>query len=49
MNRSFKAVHAPAFGDVHEWVERKQVSLRDASYLTAVEPVAHACHERGWV
>jgi glutamate dehydrogenase/leucine dehydrogenase len=47
VNRSLKTVHAPAVGDAHEW--RQQVSLRDASYLTAVERVAHACHERGWV
>jgi glutamate dehydrogenase/leucine dehydrogenase len=49
VNRSFKTVHAPTLGDVREWVEREQVSLRDASYLVAVERVAHARHERGWV
>lgn len=49
MSRSFNTAQAPAFGDVREWVEREQVSLRDASYLVAVERVAHPGHERGWV
>ena len=30
-------------------VHRVRVSLRDAAYLIAVERVAHACRERGWV
>jgi glutamate dehydrogenase (NAD(P)+) len=38
-----------AFADVHERAEREQVSLRDGAYLIAVERVAHACRERGWV
>ena len=38
-----------AFTAVHERAEREQVSLRDAAYLIAVERVAHACRERGWV
>jgi glutamate dehydrogenase len=38
-----------AFAAVHERAEREQVSLRDAAYLIAVERVAHACRERGWV
>jgi glutamate dehydrogenase (NAD(P)+) len=38
-----------AFADVHECAEREQVSLRDAAYLIAVERVASACRERGWV
>jgi glutamate dehydrogenase len=38
-----------AFGDVHQRAEREQISLRDAAYLVAVERVAHACRERGWV
>jgi glutamate dehydrogenase (NAD(P)+) len=38
-----------AFASVHERAEREQVSLRDAAYLIAVERVAHACRERGWV
>jgi glutamate dehydrogenase/leucine dehydrogenase len=38
-----------AFTSVHERAEREQVALRDAAYLIAVERVAHACRERGWV
>jgi glutamate dehydrogenase (NAD(P)+) len=38
-----------AFGEVHERAEREQVSLRDAAYLIAVNRVARACRERGWV
>jgi glutamate dehydrogenase/leucine dehydrogenase len=38
-----------AFREVHERAEREQLSLRDAAYLIAVERVAHACRERGWV
>jgi glutamate dehydrogenase (NAD(P)+) len=38
-----------AFAAVHERAEREQVSLRDAAYLIAVERVAHACRQRGWV
>jgi glutamate dehydrogenase/leucine dehydrogenase len=29
--------------------ERKQVSLRDAAYLIAVDRTARACCDRGWV
>jgi hypothetical protein len=36
-------------GGVHGRAEREQVPLRDAAYLIAVEPVAHACREREWV
>jgi glutamate dehydrogenase len=38
-----------AFTAVHERAQREQVSLRDAAYVIAVERVAHACRERGWV
>jgi glutamate dehydrogenase (NAD(P)+) len=38
-----------AFRNVHERAEREKVALRDAAYLIAVERVAHACRERGWV
>jgi glutamate dehydrogenase (NAD(P)+) len=34
---------------VSEIAEREQVSLRDAAYLSAIERVTRACHERGWV
>ena len=38
-----------AFAEVQERAEREHVSLRDGAYLIAVERVAHACRERGWV
>lgn len=34
---------------VHERAGGEQVSLRDAAYLIAIERVARACRERGWV
>jgi glutamate dehydrogenase (NAD(P)+) len=38
-----------AFADVHDRADGEQVSLRDAAYLIAIERVARACRERGWV
>jgi glutamate dehydrogenase (NAD(P)+) len=38
-----------AFAAVHERAEREDVPLRDAAYLIAVERVARASRERGWV
>ena len=38
-----------AFKAVHERAEAEEVSLRDAAYLIAVDRVARACRERGWV
>jgi glutamate dehydrogenase len=38
-----------AFADVHERADAEQVSLRDAAYLIAIDRVARACRERGWV
>jgi glutamate dehydrogenase (NAD(P)+) len=38
-----------AFAAVYERAERDQVTLRDAASLIAVERVARACRERGWV
>jgi glutamate dehydrogenase len=38
-----------AFRAVHDRAEQDQVSLRDAAYLIAIDRVAQACHERGWV
>jgi glutamate dehydrogenase (NAD(P)+) len=34
---------------VCEMAEREQVSLRDAAYVIAIERVARACRERGWI
>jgi len=38
-----------AFTAVSERAEDDDVSLRDAAYLIAVDRVARACRERGWV
>lgn len=38
-----------AYVAVHDRAEREQASLRDGAYLIAVERVARACRERGWV
>ncbi len=38
-----------AFSAVTDMADRKGTSLRDASYLIAVDRVARACRQRGWV
>ncbi len=38
-----------AFAEVYQRAESEQASLRDAAYVMAVERVARACRERGWV
>jgi glutamate dehydrogenase (NAD(P)+) len=38
-----------AFRDVHDRAGREQLSLREAAYLIAVDRVAQACRERGWI
>jgi glutamate dehydrogenase len=38
-----------AFAAVHQSAERDRLSLRDAAYAIAIERVARACRERGWV
>lgn len=35
--------------DASEFAEKKKLTLRDAAYVIAIERVARACHERGWV
>ena len=47
--RTLDSRMANAFGEVHDRADREQVSLRDAAYLIAIERVARACRERGWV
>jgi glutamate dehydrogenase len=47
--RKLESRMAAGFAAVREIAEREQVCLRDASYLIAIERVARACHERGWV
>jgi glutamate dehydrogenase len=38
-----------AFIAVHHVAERERLSLRDAAYSIAIDRVARACRERGWV
>jgi glutamate dehydrogenase (NAD(P)+) len=38
-----------AYLDVREFAKRNKLPMRDAAYLIAVERVAQACQERGWV
>ena len=38
-----------AYRAVSDLAKRKGFSMRDAAYLIAVERVARACHDRGWV
>lgn len=38
-----------AFTAVHQLAQREQLSLRDAAYMIAIDRVARACRERGWV
>ena len=47
--RKLESRMAAGFAAVCKIAEREQVSLRDAAYLIAIERVARACHERGWV
>jgi glutamate dehydrogenase len=38
-----------AYFDVSNFARSYQVSLRDASYMLAIDRVARACHERNWI
>jgi glutamate dehydrogenase len=38
-----------AYLDVSEVAKKSGLNLRDAAYMIAVDRVAHACRERGWV
>ena len=38
-----------AYLDVREFAKKNKLPMRDAAYLIAVERVAQACQERGWV
>ncbi len=38
-----------AYVDVHNFATKNQMSLRDSSYMLAVDRVSRACHERGWI
>ncbi|MBW2731629.1 MAG: Glu/Leu/Phe/Val dehydrogenase [Deltaproteobacteria bacterium] len=38
-----------AFHDVATLAQRKKLYMRDAAYVIAIDRVASACHDRGWV
>ncbi len=38
-----------AFLEVADQADRKSLSLRDSAYVTAIDRVARACRDRGWV
>jgi glutamate dehydrogenase (NAD(P)+) len=38
-----------AFAAVHDLAGRQKLSMRDAAYVIAINRVARACHDRGWV
>jgi glutamate dehydrogenase (NAD(P)+) len=38
-----------AFIDVSNFAQSYNVSMRDASYMLAIDRVARACHERSWI
>ena len=38
-----------AFSDVYEMSQRSRVCMRDAAYMVAINRVATACRDRGWV
>ncbi len=38
-----------AYIEISNFASKENLSLRDAAYVMAVERVARACHERGWV
>jgi glutamate dehydrogenase len=38
-----------AYVDLSEFAANHRLSMREAAYLIAVDRVARACHERGWV
>jgi glutamate dehydrogenase (NAD(P)+) len=38
-----------AFVAVNDFAKNHKLNMRDAAYAIAVDRVAHACHDRGWV
>ena len=38
-----------AYGSISELASKKKVSMRDAAYIVAINRVAAACRDRGWV
>ena len=42
-------VSTSAFQAVHEVATKQKVFMRDAAYVVAINRVARACRDRGWV
>ncbi len=38
-----------AYINISDFAGKKELNLRDAAYVIAIDRVAHACQERGWV
>jgi glutamate dehydrogenase (NAD(P)+) len=38
-----------AYFDVSDYARKNDLTLRDTAYILAVDRVARACHERGWI
>ena len=38
-----------AFNAVQDMSSRQKLYMRDAAYVIAINRVARACHDRGWV
>ena len=38
-----------AFASVSELARKRKLFMRDAAYAIAIDRVAHACRDRGWV
>jgi glutamate dehydrogenase (NAD(P)+) len=38
-----------AYFDVCDYARKNGLSLRDTAYMLAIDRVARACHERGWI
>jgi glutamate dehydrogenase len=43
------AIITNAYIDVNNFAQKNNLSLRDSSYMLAVDRVARACQERGWI
>ncbi|MCH8273370.1 MAG: Glu/Leu/Phe/Val dehydrogenase [Armatimonadetes bacterium] len=49
VHRRLNEVMTEAFRSVYETYRDRQVTMRTAAYLVAVERVAEACRKRGWI
>lgn len=43
------SIMTSAYIDAGNFARKNNLNLRDAVYMLAVDRVAHACHERGWI